>query len=179
MKIQCEQHELDVLTKLGCVVLVDNVPHLVSTSDTGTVHIPVDIGTELVVSKSKLDLEELYNELRKEFPSDTLKHIYNTSGGANLRSGKKSIIKKRLAEIALEYSPEDIVLAAKYEVYTRTKKSKLSATDELQYMSRLVTWVNNTNNVEAMIERFKADNEFLNILNHNNNDTRTNRHRIY
>jgi len=119
-------------------------------------------GEEIVAVTTKNTLEELYLSLRQEFPTDTLKHIFGTSGGVNLRQGKKDSILKSLKELLLEYTAEEIIMAAKYEVLSRTNRSKKSNKDELEFMKRLGTWVNDTTNIDAMIERMMADTTLTN-----------------
>lgn len=117
--------------------------------------LPVALEPHKVIVKS--DVESLYHELRKEFPVDTHKSIWNRSGGVNLRTGKKISILKSCKELLQDFTREQIIQAAKYEVQSRINYSSKTNKDELQYMKRLGTWVNDATNIEAMLERMQDD----------------------
>jgi len=131
---------------------------------TGSVVVMPRATTKAVATKSH-DIEDVYNTLRKEFPTDTMKAIFNTNGGQNLRTGAKDKVKSSISKLLNEMKAEEVIVAAKYEVYMRVKQSRAKNSDELQYMKRLAAWTNDQNNIEAMLERAHNDLEFIRYCN--------------
>ena len=119
-------------------------------------------------NKSKT-LDEWYNTVRVEFPTNAGAHL--NVDGRNLRSGNKTRIKKRIQALIDEsYNMEAVVNAVKYEVWFRVKSSKVSD-NKLEFMQALEAWLNNTSNVDAMIERSQESNEYKRAMNIHNNAT--------
>lgn len=121
---------------------------------------------ERIDNKSKT-IEQWYDLIRVEFPTNAGTHI--GIDGRNLRSGNKTKIKKRIQSLIDEsYSMEAIADAVRYEVWFRVKGSKPSD-NKLEFMQALESWLNNTSNIDAMIERSQESNEFRVAMNIHNN----------
>ena len=64
---------------------------------------------------------------------------------------------------------EAVQNAVRYEVWFRVKSSQVSD-NKLEFMQGLEAWLNNTSNVDAMIERSQESNEYKIAMNiHRNN----------
>ena len=127
-------------------------------------------------NKSK-SLEEWYDLIRVEFPTNAGAHL--SIDGRNLRSGNKTRIKKRIQTLIEEsYNMEAVQNAVRYEVWFRVKASQVSD-NKLEFMQGLEAWLNNTSNVDAMIERSMESNEYKIAMNiHNNGDTQGTKRKI-
>ncbi len=84
-----------------------------------------------------------------------------------MRTGNKTKIKKRIQALIDEsYNLTAVLNAIKYEVWFR-KKGSIINDNKLEFMQGLEAWLNNTSNVEAMIERSISSNEYKLTMNIN------------
>lgn len=203
MKIIGTKEELNDLVKCGLLEPIDNARYCICLKPDltnavrklevtyDTTHV-IEVGhSELKRSKinnsvastttttnsniTPADIEEIYKKFRAEFPNDILKP-FNQQGGISLRTGKPEVIKSRLLMQMKSYPIEDIILAVKFEVWMRVQNSKNVENNELRYMQRMESWINNTENLCSMIERAKSDPKFNEVVSSLdlNNDTPTN-----
>jgi hypothetical protein len=131
-------------------------------SVTSTVALEKNIG----VTPPK-EIEELYAEYMKEFPTNGNKYLGIPGEGENFRTGKKDKIKNSLKLRLKEgYKAEDIVLAVKYNFWFKARECKKSGNyDNLKYVKRAESWINDTASLAAMIERLKASEDFKKEMN--------------
>lgn len=112
-------------------------------------------------SKEHKSIEDWYKDFRKAFPIDINKELGKLDEGVSLRSGKKDKIISKIKEYANDgYELETIVNAVKYEVWFRTNQSKKTGENKLEFMQRMGAWINNTENLNSMIERMLESNDF-------------------
>lgn len=106
---------------------------------------------------------EWYSLYRNAFPNDINKPL-GGSDGISLRTGRKNKIieglKKRIND---GYNMQALVNSVKYEVWLNVKNSTL-ANNKLQYMKRMEAWINNTENIDSMIERSLGSKTFQKFL---------------
>ena len=106
-------------------------------------------------------IEEWYKDFRQAFPTDINKLLGYSSEGSSLRSGNKVKIKSKIKELIKSgYNMESVITAVKYEVWLRTNESKKTANNTLMYMKRMGSWINDTGNIDTMIERSIQSTEF-------------------
>lgn len=126
---------------------------------------PEDVTVDEIIDNSIYSLDQWYNLIRIEFPTNAGAHL-NTHG-RNLRTGNKTKIKKRIQALIDEsYNLTAVLNAIKYEVWFR-KKGSIINDNKLEFMQGLEAWLNNTSNVEAMIERSISSNEYKLTMNIN------------
>lgn len=127
-----------------------------------------DIKTTELISNDSKSIDQWYNEIRIEFPLNT-GGIFGIEG-RNLRNGNKTKIKKKIQELIDQgYNLTTVITAAKYEVWYRKKVATVDD-NKLDFMKGLESWLNDTSNIDAMIERSEESNEFKVAMNINNND---------
>jgi hypothetical protein len=103
-------------------------------------------------------LDTWYNMIKDEFPTNAGAHL--GIDGRNLRTGNKAKVKKRIQTLIDEsYNMDAVLKAIKYEVWFR-KKSSSTNDNKLDFMQGLEAWLNNTTNIDAMIERSRSSAEF-------------------
>lgn len=135
------------------------------TCDHNVEHIEV----EEVFDNSMYTLDKWYNLIKDEFPTNSAKHLFKE--GRNLRSGTKSRVKKNIEKLIDEsYNMMAVIQAIKYEVWFRVKDSSVSD-NKLDFMQGMEAWLNNTSNIDAMIDRSNESNEFKLATNMDQNDT--------
>lgn len=127
------------------------------------------------------DIKELYAAYRVCFPTNIEEAIgRENNDGRSLRSGSKEKIIKRLKErITDGYDAETIINAVKYEVWWRTNESKRTGDNKLQFMRGMEAWINDTENMESMIERSLKSTEFQNLINNKLTDEPKRQIKIY
>lgn len=127
-----------------------------------------------IVENSEKSLDEWYNLIRKEFPTNASKHL--NEDGRNLRTGVKSKIKNRIQTLIDEsFNLNAVIEAIRYEIWFRIKTST-QGNNKLEFMPGLVTWLNDTTNIEAMIERSINSEQFK--IENNMNGTGTVKRKI-
>jgi len=120
-------------------------------------------------------IDEWYTEIRNCFPTDINKELGIDEEGQNLRTGNKKKVVKRIKEhISEGYSLQAIVNAIKYEVWNRKKQSTPDE-NKLQFMRRMEAWLNDTNNMDTMIERSLASTEFQQFINNGEKEDKSTR----
>lgn len=131
------------------------------------VNTSVKAGNKFADNNSK-NLNEWYDIIRVEFPTNAGAHL--SIDGRNLRSGNKTKIKKRIQALIEEsYNMEAVQNAIRFEVWFRVKGSTVN-NNKLDFMQGLEAWLNNTSNIDAMIERSQESNEYKIAMNiHKNN----------
>ena len=112
-------------------------------------------------------IKELYLLYRACFPTNIEEAIGKEDDtGRSLRSGNKDRITDRLKKRIDEgYDIENIINAVKYEVWWRVNESKKTNDNKLQYMRGMESWINDTENLDSMIERSLKSTEFQNLIN--------------
>lgn len=142
-------------------IVIDNIDKVTRTS-------PAKVEASKKIVDDNKTLSEWYDELRDVFPTDTEKP-FGREGGRNLRSGSKDLIITRLAKLQdTGYSLRAVVNAAKYDVWYRINSSL--GDNKLEFMQGLVAWLNNTGNIDAMIDRGLNSSEFQAYLENNNGE---------
>lgn len=184
MKLECSKDELNELISHHIVeprgdnkFVINTKPDLVGK----IIQIPIEYvnvesSDDKLIEKNTTNInksiEEWYVEYRLSFPNDIEKAIGNEEDdGANLRSGKKDKIIKKLKELAESgYDLSNIVDAVKYEVWWRISDTVKDGKkdNKLQYMRRMEAWINDTENLDTMIERATKSTDFQRMLNGNN-----------
>ena len=183
MKLLCSDDELNKLVKHNVVEPINHSTFALNLKanllgecmrieiETNNNISYVDKTKEQVSDKTK-SVDEIFNELRDVFPIDTLVPL-GREGGRNLRSGRKD---KILAHIKKHtetgYDLQSIINAAKYEVWYRVNASN-SNENKLDFMQGLEAWLNNTDNIDAMIQRSLNSVEFTNTLANEGNGKET------
>lgn len=126
------------------------------------------------VDNSSKTIDQWYNLIRMEFTTNAGHHL-NTDG-RNLRSGAKTRIKRNIQSLIDQgINLESVIEAIRYENWWRIKESSVGD-NKLAFMQGLEPWLNNTANIEAMIERSVESNQYKLHRNISNNDgTRTKR----
>jgi hypothetical protein len=95
-----------------------------------------------------------------------LNFIDGTQEDGLWRSGNKDRITERLKKRMDEgYDIENIINAVKYEVWWRVNESKKTNDNKLQYMRGMEAWINDTENLDSMIERSLKSTDFQNLIN--------------
>jgi hypothetical protein len=121
-------------------------------------HYDVEIAYKQQAITTSTNIEDIYNRLRKVFVTDTNAHLGMT-GGRNLRTGNKNNILRRLALREKEgYNLESLIKAAEYETESRIKNSTPKQ-NQLNYMKGMEAWLNDTNNIDAMLENMNKSND--------------------
>lgn len=129
-----------------------------------------DDSSGISVKESSLknkSIKELYLLYRACFPTNIEEAIGKEDDtGRSLRSGNKDRITDRLKKRIDEgYDMENIINAVKYEVWWRVNESKKTNDNKLQYMRGMESWINDTENLDSMIERSLKSIEFQNLIN--------------
>ena len=129
-----------------------------------------DDSSGISVKESSLknkSIKELYLLYRACFPTNIEEAIgKEDDSGRSLRSGNKDRITDRLKKRIDEgYDIENIINAVKYEVWWRVNESKKTNDNKLQYMRGMESWINDTENLDSMIERSLKSTEFQNLIN--------------
>jgi hypothetical protein len=129
-----------------------------------------DDSSGISVKESSLknkSIKELYLLYRACFPTNIEEAIGKEDDtGRSLRSGNKDRITDRLKKRIDEgYDMENIINAVKYEVWWRVNESKKTNDNKLQYMRGMESWINDTENLDSMIERSLKSTEFQNLIN--------------
>jgi len=131
----------------------------VSTDTTSTVSEKVS----KITNNSIYTTDKWVTLIKDEFPVNTGK-LFGKEG-RNLRSGNKGRMTKLVQKLIDEsYNMSAVVDAVKYEVWWRVKASTISD-NKLDFMKGVEVWLNDTNNIDAMIERSQESNEFQISLN--------------
>ena len=112
-------------------------------------------------TKITKSIEDWYKEYRLCFPTNILEEIGKSGEGSSLRRGNKKTIIKRIKErINDGYDMDSLIKAAKFEVWMRKEQSKKTGENKLEFMKRMEAWINDTENIDTMIERMTASKEF-------------------
>ena len=182
MRLECSKDELNNLISHQIVeprgdnkFVINTKPNLVGK----TIQIPIEYvnvessGDDLIEKNVTVkNVEDWYTEYRKSFPIDIEKAIGNEhSEGTNLRTGKKDKIIKKLKDLAeVGYDLNNVIAAVKYEIWWRVNETIKDGKkdNKLQYMRRMEAWINDTENLDTMIERATKSNDFQKVLNGNN-----------
>lgn len=129
-----------------------------------------------VIDNSIYTLDQWYNLIKEEFPTNAGKHL--SIDGRNLRSGTKSRVKKNIQKLIDEsYNLTAVIQAIKYEVWFRIKESRVGD-NKLDFMQGMEPWLNNTSNIDAMIDRSNESNEFKLAMNINSNEQQGTKRKI-
>lgn len=124
-----------------------------------------------LVVQSKLSDEEIYKLYRDAFPTDINTEIGYGKGGISLRTGNKvKIISKLKSLIDSGTTIQEIVAAVKLDINDK-KQATINRKDgenQLMYMKRMESWINQTATIESLIERLK------NVTNTNTTQFKTN-----
>ena len=175
MKLDVNDEEFNILLKNKLLTFVEKDVYQISLKpdtkhDMKFLNVNVSSETQTVseVKPKKQTVDTLYKDYMTCFPNDINKLLGLTSDGVSLRTGKKDTIITRLkARISEGIEPDDILNAVRYEVWYRTKsslkKQNIESDNDLQYMQRAEAWINNTVNLDTMIQRSKLSTEYNNI----------------
>ena len=132
-------------------------------------HNVTETEVEELTDNSIFTLDQWYNLIKEEFPTNAGKHL--SIDGRNLRSGTKSKVKKNIQKLIDEsYNLTAVIQAIKYEVWFRIKDSRVGD-NKLEFMKGMEPWLNDTSNIDAMIDRSNESNEFKLATNMDQNDT--------
>lgn len=123
-----------------------------------------------------IDIDVIYKAYKDAFPNNINVLLGLKTDGPSLRTGnKEKIVTKLKKRIAEGYDINDIIEAVKYEVWYRKTESlkkkdqnptsNLEVINSLQFMQRAESWINNTENIDTMIERSKLSLEYKNSSN--------------
>ncbi|NRB64693.1 MAG: hypothetical protein HRU40_16975 [Saprospiraceae bacterium] len=171
MELKCTKEELNYLIKNNVIEPLSNNEFILYTKAdlrgenhkfkvTYTIGNIATVRNEQVVNIEKT-IEEWYKDFRQAFPTDINKLLGYSSEGSSLRSGNKVKIKSKIKELIKSgYNMESVITAVKYEVWLRTNESKKTANNTLMYMKRMGSWINDTGNIDTMIERSIQSTEF-------------------
>jgi hypothetical protein len=126
--------------------------------------------SEISIKESSIknkSIKEIYLLYRACFPTNIEEAIGKEDDtGRSLRSGNKDRITERLKKRMDEgYDIENIINAVKYEVWWRVNESKKTNDNKLQYMRGMEAWINDTENLDSMIERSLKSTDFQNLIN--------------
>lgn len=179
IKLTCTEYELNELVKQSIIepqgegaFKLYTKPNLKGESYPVIVACDLNadnIEVDEVIDNSIHSLEGWYNTLKELFPTNTGKHL--SLDGRNLRTGNKSRIKKNIEKLIDEsINLSAVVFAIKFEVWWRMKNSTV-ADNKLDFMQGMEAWLNNSTNIEAMIERGQESNEFKMAMNMNIHDS--------
>ncbi len=126
-------------------------------------------------------IKEIYLLYRACFPTNIEEAIGKEDDtGRSLRSGNKDRITERLKKRIDEgYNIENIINAVKYEVWWRVNESKKTNDNKLQYMRGMEAWINDTENLDSMIERSLKSIDFQNLINNRLPDESKRQVKIY
>jgi hypothetical protein len=126
-------------------------------------------------------IKEIYLLYRACFPTNIEEAIGKEDDtGRSLRSGNKDRITERLKKRIDEgYDVENIINAIKYEVWWRVNESKKTNDNKLQYMRGMEAWINDTENLDSMIERSLKSTDFQNLINNRLPDESKRQVKIY
>ena len=126
-------------------------------------------------------IKEIYLLYRACFPTNIEEAIgKEDDAGRSLRSGNKDRITERLKKRIDEgYDVENIINAIKYEVWWRVNESKKTNDNKLQYMRGMEAWINDTENLDSMIERSLKSTDFQNLINNRLPDESKRQVKIY
>jgi hypothetical protein len=126
-------------------------------------------------------IKEIYLLYRACFPTNIEEAIgKEDDAGRSLRSGNKDRITERLKKRIDEgYNIENIINAVKYEVWWRVNESKKTNDNKLQYMRGMEAWINDTENLDSMIERSLKSTDFQNLINNRLPDESKRQVKIY
>lgn len=136
----------------------------------------------IIQPKSKYkDVKDVYSTYRLCFPTNIEEAIgKDNADGRSLRSGNKEKIMKKLKERMDDgYDPENIINAVKYEVWWRKNEYKRTGENKLQFMRGMEAWINDTENLDSMIERSLKSTEFQNLINNKAPDEPKRQIKIY
>lgn len=186
MQLLCSKEELNDLIKESIVEPQGNNEFFIYTKANlkGECHpIRLSCNTEVdlnnivkneqVFDNSIYTVDKWANLIKDEFPTNTGK-LFNKEG-RNLRSGNKTRILKLVQRLIDEsYNMSAVLNAVKYEVWWRVKVSTLSD-NKLDFMQAVEAWLNNTSNIDAMIERSLESQEFKMTINQSNESSGTKR----
>lgn len=118
------------------------------------------------------NIKDVYALYRLCFPTNIEEAVgKEDNNGRSLRSGNKEKIMKKLKDRLDEgYLVENIINAVKYEVWWRTTEAKRTGDNKLQYMRGMEAWINDTENLDSMVERSLKSTEFQNLINNKLSD---------
>lgn len=149
------------------VVNLTNHPTTELSTNTDVVLNPLN---SLIVNSKQSD-EEIYKLYRDAFPTDINLEIGYGKGGISLRTGNKSKIITKLKQlIDSGITIQEIVAAVKLDIQEK-KQATLDRKDgenQLMYMKRMESWINQTATIESLIDKLK------NINNTNTTTFKTN-----
>jgi hypothetical protein len=132
---------------------------------------PDEISIKQSSNKTK-NIKDWYMLYRNCFPINIENAIgKENNDGRSLRTGNKDKIMKKLKERMDDgYDIEKLINSVKYEVWWRINESKKTGDNKLQFMRGMEAWVNDTENLDAMIERSEKSTEFQNVINNKSSD---------
>jgi hypothetical protein len=174
LKLVCNDDELNDLVKLNIVEPQGNGKFKIYTKANlkgETTPIDIDHDNVNVVAVTddgipKSDIKTIDGwlaALKNVFPTNSAAHLEQE--GRNLRTGNKLRLKKRIQALIDEsYNMDAVLMAAKYEVWFR-KKTSTVGNNSLDFMQGMEAWLNNTSNIDAMIDRAQQSKEFKNSIN--------------
>lgn len=184
MQLICNTDELNTLIQASIIEPQGNNEFILySKADLKGHSYPINVTTDTtstvqeIVSKkvnnSIYTVDKWVNLIKDEFPTNTGKLF--AKEGRNLRTGNKARMTKLVQKLIDEsYNMTAVVEAVKYEVWWRVKVST-SADNKLDFMQGVETWLNNTTNIDAMIERSQESNEYQMSINQGNESSGTKR----
>lgn len=122
--------------------------------------IALNTSNSLTVNSKQSD-EEIYKLYRDAFPTDINLEIGYGKGGISLRTGNKAKIISKLKQlIDSGITIQEIVAAVKLDISDK-KQATLNRKDgenQLIYMKRMESWINQTATIESLIDRLKNTN---------------------
>lgn len=121
--------------------------------DSDNENIDIEIVNDSSKSKSLITVsDDDYQKVKNAFPTlSEFKKLQpnDESNATNKRYGNDDSCKRSLSKLLQKFSIDEIINAVRYEVSNKAAQRKL------QYMSGLQPWLNNTSNVEVVIEESK------------------------
>lgn len=142
----------------------------VITSESFTVIVAVDdtVDEDIAITMTKESIEprtidEWFVDLKKTFPANTCHGKFVRTNpltmSVNLRTGKNA--ERDFIDNVENHklTPQQMIIAATFQMY-RLKESSIER-NNLNFMPRLGTWLNDTMNIEAQYEEALADDEFM------------------
>lgn len=174
MQLICNTDELNTLIQASIIEPQGNGKFILySKADlkghSYTINVSTDTTSTVQENVSKTVNNSIYTTdkwvtlIKEEFPVNTGK-LFGKEG-RNLRSGNKARMTKLVQKLIDEsYNMTAVINAVKYEVWWRIKASTITD-NKLDFMKGVEVWLNDTSNIDAMIERSQESNEFQMSLN--------------
>ena len=116
------------------------------------------------------NIEKYYQLYLNAFPSDINKELGWNTKGISLRTGNKSTVKTKLIKLLTEYTIDEIIGAIRLNIQDKISTST-SIKNDLQFMSRMGTWINQSITIDELVNRYRNINNKLSLLKNNTINT--------